>query len=215
MEASKLTILVNEKYDVNCLPKFIVVNTDDIKEGNLCDTYSMGSQWTFNGFVDHEDACDFCLENEASAMADEIKQYLVDDCIVDCEEDDIEVSDKGVVTINGQEYPGLQAYATTYDEENREYTLATYVNYTKDGKGMSLILDCQLPERVEFHRLGDYDSEEAKLADVKDALELFPNFDNPEVFSIIQEGEIKTMTTYAGVAVRVDPSKPWVAEMYF
>jgi len=215
MDISKVTILVNEKHEVNLLPKFIVVNTDDIKEGNLCDTYSMGAQWTSNGLLGHEGACDFCLENEASAMADEIKQYLVDSGLVNCEEGDIEVSTEGVVTINGEERPGLQTYATTYDEENRECTLATYVNYTKDGKGMSLILDCQLSERVEFHILEEYDREEAKLADAKDALERFPNFYDPEVFSVILEGEIKTMTTYTGVSVRVDPSMPWVAEVNF
>lgn len=80
---------------------------------------------------------------------------------------------------------------------------------------MSLILDCQLPERVEFHILEEYDSEEAKLADAKDALERFPNFYDPEVESVESLGSVTTLRTQSGVTVTTDPSRPWVAEVDF
>jgi len=209
MDISKVTILVNDKADVNTLPKYVVVKTDDITEGYLHDTFDF-----LGNPLDEEKSSDYCLANACSAMADDIKEYLVSEGIVDCSEDEIEIDCEGNVSINGENKPGLKPYAIAYDEENREYTTAEYVNYQIGNRRLTLLLDCGIPGMSEFHKLGDLMSEDSTLASINNALALFPgDINNPGIESVVVDDSTTIMTTESGVVVKTNPSWPWVAEV--
>jgi hypothetical protein len=211
MDISKVTILVNDKTDVNDLPKYIVVKNSDIAEGYLHDTYDF-----LGNPLDEEKSSDYCLANACSAMSDDIKEYLVSEGIVDCSEDEIEIDCEGNVSINGEGKPGLKPYAIAYDEENREYTTAEYVNYQIGNRRLTLLLDCGIPGMSEFHKLGDLMSEDSTLASINNALRLLPgSIADPEVESVEVNGTATTLRTKSGVAVTTNPSRPWVAEVDF
>lgn len=211
MDISNVTILANDKADVNSLPKYIVVQTSDITEGYLHDTFDcQGTP------LDEEQSSDYCLANACSAMTDDIKAYLVSEGIVDCSEDEIEIDCEGNVSINGEDKPGLKTYAITYDEENREYTTAEYANYQIGNRRLTLLLDCGIPEMAEFHKLGDLMSEDSTLASINNALRLLPgDMTDPEVESVESLGSVTILRTKSGVTVTTNPSRPWVAEVDF
>lgn len=211
MNILELTILANDKADVNSLPKYIVVKTSDITEGYLHDTFDF-----LGNHLDEEQSSDYCLSNACSAMTDDIKEYLVSEGIVDCSEDEIEIDCEGNVSINGEDKPGLKPYAIAYDEENREYTTAEYVNYQIGNRRLTLLLDCGISEMAEFHKLGDLMSEDSTLASINNALRLLPgSMTDPEVESVEVLGTATTLRTKSGVAVTTNPSRPWVAEVDF
>lgn len=159
---------------------YICIESDLVRNGFLHDTYNRYGQ-----ALDSNEASDYSLGNTDSTMASDV-QIAISTTFKDflrkfAEEDDVDVENDreylnwidsaihvdsdGTVELNGEENEDMTAFARKYDEANRIYTTATYVNYWDGSNWQTLLCSADSLDFEAFEEMDDKDEDYLPLID--------------------------------------------------
>lgn len=150
-----------------------------VVDGFLHDTYNR-----YGIALNGNEAQDYSLDNTDSSMADDIQEAIMskfkdqllasmadDEVFAPDDEDDyrqwcesmIIVLPDGTVEVGGEVDEQMSAFAKKYDEGNRTYTTATYVNYWDGSNWQTLLCSAQSLDYDAFEVLDEGDEDYAPL----------------------------------------------------
>lgn len=154
---------------------YICQENELVVDGFLHDTYNR-----YGIALDGNEAQDYSLDNTDSSMADDIQEAIMSkfkdqllafradgEAFAPDDEDDyrqwcksmIMVLPDGTVEVGGEADEQMSAFAKKYDEDNRMYTTATYVNYWDGSNRQTLLCSAQTLDYDAFDIM-DYDDDD-------------------------------------------------------